>query len=110
MSKKLEACPFCGADAAVKLDALSGCYTYLCCNLKCGADVVFRGAEGALTRKRSDKLWNRRHVPTCRIADTRFDDGYLQYEMELSCGHSVFCDEMRGPNHCPECGALVVRS
>lgn len=46
---------------------------------------------------------------TCRIEQTEFDDGTLQYRLELSCGDTVYYDEMRGPNFCPECGALVVR-
>ena len=46
---------------------------------------------------------------TCRIVYIEFDDGTLQYRLELSCGDTVYYDEMRGPNFCPECGALVVR-
>lgn len=46
---------------------------------------------------------------TCRIESTEFDDGTLQYRLELSCGDVVYYDELRGPSYCPECGALVVR-
>lgn len=55
------------------------------------------------------KSWINEERKTCRIEQIEFDDGTLQYRLELSCGDTVYYDEMRGPNFCPECGALVVR-
>lgn len=55
---ELKPCPFCGGEATMVKGIVMGTNTFTCG--KCGADVMFFGAE--LDAKKAIEAWNRRSV------------------------------------------------
>lgn len=56
MKNELKCCPFCGGKARMVIAPLMGTRAFICD--KCGADVMFYGAEA--DTKKAKERWNRR--------------------------------------------------
>ena len=56
MMGKLKPCPFCGGAARTAIAPMMGTRAFICD--KCGADVMFYGAER--DTKKATEAWNRR--------------------------------------------------
>lgn len=56
MSNELKPCPFCGGKARIVIAPLMGTRAFICD--KCGADVMFYGAEK--DTQKAVNAWNRR--------------------------------------------------